>query len=685
MERQNWKDTHLGDTPRKEKDPTERRQVDANKERLKKAMVKTAPIIQKLGAEVRREFEMAVAKSPFSLQEIYAEAGVGHLYASAAKPQLHASAPQEAEVLNGIRIVRSLNIKEDRRTEDESMRVPAEGSETLQFTIKDDEVMANFWVNSVPGRAVSLTISGGSLPANGYSSDHGLGSAGSTSLKLTPGTYDVTVTDKTNYGVMPHGNDLRSRPLKFPLNIDVRPWNMREIMGRVSIEGREEALPVSMKVAEFFNDGQRKESKDVKVLDPRYPVGIVIHGRNDSEDSGKIEELTKALTEFAAHEAKGMQIVTVDWSEAAKNFNSINPNAWDISNSDWVQAAGEWLGRRLLELGFSPDQISGWFHSHANGFGFHMANFLKQKTGQKINLFMALDPAKNPGLAGGSAAYDKLDIGSVSTNSVAFDSSWLGSSHFSGTANRSFLLQTETNDVDPTNGVIDKYVFRNEDVLKHGAGLETVASMIRSLIHGNATPFDPADLRKILSGTGDIGVRANTLAGDEQPLGSKVYEGQIVIRTKLQVDAGGDKWLKGTPISFQYIDAITGRAERTSISGLKLEDHDGMQLGVGAQDQSWLGDINQKNEYVFQSTSNRRTELRFSLPKPGTMFRVIIEPIDGNGFPEEFVVDNEHTVISLLTLPETYKITLSQIASSQHHIIGGSATDADMPYTLSIF
>ena len=48
VERQNWKDTHLGDTPRKEKDPTERRQVDANKERLKKAMVKTAPIIQSL-------------------------------------------------------------------------------------------------------------------------------------------------------------------------------------------------------------------------------------------------------------------------------------------------------------------------------------------------------------------------------------------------------------------------------------------------------------------------------------------------------------------------------------------------------------------------------------------------------------------------------------------------------------
>ena len=146
-------------------------------------------------------------------------------------------------------------------------------------------------------------------------------SVGSTSLQLTPGTYDVTISDTTNYDVMPYGIDLKSRPLEFPLHMDVQPWNMREMMGRVSLEGEEEAKEVSLRVAEFLTDGKRNlnydgknpEQKVVNQLNPNLPVWVVVHGMNSSE-RGEVETIAHELS--LQRQLSG-QVVTINWEEAA--------------------------------------------------------------------------------------------------------------------------------------------------------------------------------------------------------------------------------------------------------------------------------------------------------------------------------------------------------------------------------
>lgn len=73
---QNWKDTHMGDTPSAPRESS--RALELNMARgLRGAMVHTASVIPNYSAEVRREFENAVTYAGLNVQEMYAEAGVG--------------------------------------------------------------------------------------------------------------------------------------------------------------------------------------------------------------------------------------------------------------------------------------------------------------------------------------------------------------------------------------------------------------------------------------------------------------------------------------------------------------------------------------------------------------------------------------------------------------------------------
>ena len=73
-------------------------------------------------------------------------------------------------------------------------------------------------------------------------------------------------------------------------------FNSRKIEGKVTIDGLPTSKLVKMSVAEFDSEtGKRKESKDVKTLDPSKPIWVVVHGMNSNEKEVKMNELTKAL------------------------------------------------------------------------------------------------------------------------------------------------------------------------------------------------------------------------------------------------------------------------------------------------------------------------------------------------------------------------------------------------------
>ena len=370
-----------------------------------------------------------------NLQEMYAEAGVSELYASATP--LNEEVLGIATELNVIVDPAVLEITDGERIDTETLSIPAEGSQTLRFTL-DRTVMANFWVNSVPGRAVSVTITGTNFS---YPSDHGLSSANSTSLKLTPGTYDVTVQDTTNYGVMPHGNDLKSRPLEFPLHMDVQPWNMRQVMGRVSLEGEEEAKEVSLRVAAFDATGQRIDfdpvTREPLTLDPTKPVVVIMHGRKDHPDSDEMKELARNLYQ------QDMQVVMVDWSEAAKDFISL-PGDFPLEEGDfghlrdarWTPAVGKWVAQQLLAARFAPKLIQGIGESHGAYGAFFMGEEVLRQTGEKIGALVALDPAKNPFfVVSNEISEADIQFDKVASKSWAIISSKFGSEEIADTAN----------------------------------------------------------------------------------------------------------------------------------------------------------------------------------------------------------------------------------------------------------
>ena len=547
VERQNWEDTHLGDTPRKEKDPKESRQVEVNKDRLKEAMVKTAPKIQNLGAEVRREFEAAVAKSPFSLQEIYAEARVPYLQVVSRENHAEAGTP-DSEVLGkssfsheaapGATVV----IKNGELIGSESIRVPAESSQTMRFAL-DREVMANFWVNSVPGRAVSLTISGGDLPAGGYSSDHGNSSAGSTSLKLTPGTYEVTVSDKTNYGVMPHGNDLRSRPLEFPLHMDVRPWNMREIVGRVSLPGESEVKEVSLRVAEFDPSGQRKtdykatEGNDaISALNPSLPVWVGVHGRNDNENSDQMSELEQSLL------SNNVQLVTLNWAASAKD----NMTKISLDGSKWIESVGAWAANQLQSMEIPSANISGVGHS----WGSYVVYEIGAHLPGGLRTIVALDPAEDNIVLADKYDNSKVNFASVADSSYAFHSSMFGDARNALTAQKTFSIQVpenyEGNDIESLRALLEQKYFVSmtnevkDELLdawrEHGFAVTLFSELLQNAkdnpSHPIASLFTP---QKINSGTSPLAECNEEFEGIfyVNPTKSKYTEGE---------SAGQDWW-----------------------------------------------------------------------------------------------------------------------------------------------
>src|SRR3989338_6849132 len=85
--------------------------------------------------------------------------------------------------------------------------------------------------------------------------------------------------------------------LNIELGFNIKPYTTQKIEGRISIPESGKTFDVSMGVAEFKpkENGEwvRKDSTEVKSLNPSLPVWVPIHGWNNSERTAAMEELAR--------------------------------------------------------------------------------------------------------------------------------------------------------------------------------------------------------------------------------------------------------------------------------------------------------------------------------------------------------------------------------------------------------
>ncbi len=336
--------------------------------------------------------------------------------------------------------------------------VNANKSTEITFTLTRD-TMVNFGVPGASLRDVNLTITGDGLPANGYSTPHENISGDSVSLKLTAGTYTLVIKDASNYYMRTPTN------FAVPVQMDIQHYNSAKITGMISIEGNAAVMPVSMSVVEFKETSpgnfERKEfgREEISELNPSKPVWVVIHGRGDQGDSGKMTELEKAMFE------SGYQVVSIDWKDAA---GSNIPESAGMQGEAWIQSVADWAFRALKSAGVQGDQVKIGGHSWGSFVGFEIAQNFKTENGFGIDTFVALDSAQDPTL---SFRYDasQVDFGAVSKSSTAFWSSLWGDQGRATTA-----LHT----VDIRSPLASLYPIKNQ-TLKHGLAMTTFANLIR--------------------------------------------------------------------------------------------------------------------------------------------------------------------------------------------------------------
>src|SRR3989338_2891334 len=358
-------------------------------------------------------------------------------------------------------------------------------------------------------------------------------SVGSTSLQLTPGTYDVTISDTTNYDVMPYGIDLKSRPLEFPLHMDVQPWNMREMMGRVSLEGEEEAKEVSLRVAEFLPSGKRNDNFDgtdismphVNALDPSKPVWVVVHGMNSSE-RGEVETIAHELS--LQRQLSG-QVVTINWEEAADTITT--------RDAPWTKNIGQWVASRLINMGFSPENINFAAHSHGTYVAYAAAREVMEQKQSEINAIVALDPAGNVPLISGFND-NEINFANVSRNSIAMEGSWMaGQDSLAATADTTFKIES--------GNTLDVQI-----LTEHSLPMSTFVNLLRT--NRLSSEMLPANLR--------LGNIMN--AFDLQPISIEEnvetggYEGTIQVTTRERTDAYGRAYTEAVPTTI--LETLSG-------------------------------------------------------------------------------------------------------------------------------
>jgi hypothetical protein len=315
----------------------------------------------------------------------------------------------------------------------ETVRPLRNGVATITFELKETS-MVNFWVDTgelgtlttVPSQGliqpdIALALGGTGLNGEYDSNKEGDPSAGeSISSVLPAGTYTLLVRDVTDYQGQEslHLSDVL-------VGINIRPYTTQKIEGRISIEGRDVTMPVSMSVAEFdkLPDGswERMKASETHALDPSKPVWVVIHGRTNSENSDNIVDLTKALYEFDQAHKGAYQVVTINWELASKDNSFLPLNFDPLRDATWTPAVGKWVAHQLEALGFEGKNINLIGSSHGAFASYFAAQEFNQAGKGIVHSIIALDPAANVQFFNGSDPIDesKIKFSEVAETSLA--------------------------------------------------------------------------------------------------------------------------------------------------------------------------------------------------------------------------------------------------------------------------
>ena len=324
------------------------------------------------------------------------------------------------------------------------------GKESIVTFELREPTMVTAWIDGELNGSMSnlvdahLSIRKGTAQVSFPPSIAGTQSTRSVSNVLQPGIYSIVLRNRNDehppiMTTSPLSDNLKQNGwMRLGIDFSFSPVGA-SIEGKVSLGN--DIKPVRMRVAEFTKGDHPERRTDyspggVSVFDPSKPVIVVIHGMNSSEREVKINELTKALKNHPSN--RGTQIATVDWNEAAYAFLG---NATD---APWVTPVGQWVARTLMSLGFKPEQISAFGHSHGSFAAYEMGSeLMKLSNGSQMNLLGALDPAGNPFWTG----YDhtKINFANVSQRSVAFEIAWMTDSNkIASTADITFKCDAPT-------------------------------------------------------------------------------------------------------------------------------------------------------------------------------------------------------------------------------------------------
>lgn len=437
---------------------------------------------------------------------------------------------------------------------------PEAGKEVSSTFTLLEKKMVNLWMepgqpyyggirSSLPSN-YSLILSGTTAegqPVGPYTSGKSVSSAESVSLALPAGTYTVTVRDDSTYECAPYAASVQ---------YEMKPHRTQKIEGMVSIEGRNEAMPVSLAVAEFeeLADGswRRKDTEEVHPLNKNNPVWVVVHGRINSENSDAIVELARSLSLLS------IQIVTVDWSAGARD----NTPEWiGLQGADWTPAVGKWIARQLQAIGFSGDRID----IVGPSWGSYIAYSAARELGE-VNSIVALDSACNDLVMNGVRSSD-IDFRSVSKISFAIESSPIGSNARAASADYAFtvassLLDRASVDLKAHNFAVTTYSALVEDAIVRGAPGQSLFDP-RTLVAGGAPSITTAAGEEVTPAQD-----AYSLLTLEQEYWGSGWEGRIKVDMYKTTDSAGDDWWKALPQAVEFCDG-SGRTRMQLVNLLR--------------------------------------------------------------------------------------------------------------------
>ncbi len=306
----------------------------------------------------------------------------------------------------------------------------------------------------------------------------GLSLSGMLNEALDKGDYEIRIS-RAAAGT----NVIQNLP--YSLDVKISKPNRSQINGKISRDNDNKVFSVSLKgfegtVVNSITSEKKIISKEILA---NVPTWVVIHGRTDDESSDQILELASTMKKL------GQQVITLDWSQAAKD----NASAIGLEGSAWIDSVASWAVRQLKELGLSADNINLVGHS----WGTYVSNSIAMKLGH-VNTLIALDPASDSYITntlGNEYKTETIDFARYSNHSLAMHSSEFGSANLARTANKTVTLDYPANyEADPNlpsnvvSPLLSYLTDETGDALReHGFAISAFCFMLKyALLHPNS-------------------------------------------------------------------------------------------------------------------------------------------------------------------------------------------------------